>query len=112
MQGRARWEVGSQVEFPMMGTVLWEGQAGIQVLHPVGERSCPAGSTLAPETLSKPPTTGVTPRGEHGVPRATGGGKEKKRIARRWVVVDGGEPLIPHTPADVLVPKSSVQQED
>lgn len=66
----------------------------------------------APETLSKPPTTGVTPRGEHGVPRATGGGQEKKRIARRWVVAGGREPLIPHTPADVLVPKSSVQQED
>lgn len=35
-QGRARWEVGSQVEFPTEGTVLWEWQAGSQVLHPGG----------------------------------------------------------------------------
>lgn len=47
-QGRARWEVGSQVEFPMAGTVLWEGQAGSQVLHPGEGGDMP--SRLNPDT--------------------------------------------------------------
>lgn len=34
-QSRTRWEVGSQVEFPMAGTVLREWQASGQVLHPM-----------------------------------------------------------------------------
>lgn len=102
-QGRARWEVGSQVEFPMLGTVLWEGQTGSQVLQPVGEESCPAGSTQAPETPSKLSTPGVTPRGKQSVPRVAGGGKEERRE---------GQSLVPHTPACVLIPQSSVQQED
>lgn len=47
-QGGARWEVGSQVEFPMAGTVLREGQAGSQVLHPGGGGVMP--SRLNPGT--------------------------------------------------------------
>lgn len=54
-QGRARGEVGSQVEFPMLGTVLWEGQAGGQVLHPVREGSCPVSSTQATRDAIKAP---------------------------------------------------------
>lgn len=47
-QGGARWEVGSQVEFPMAGTVLGEGQAVSQVLQPGGGRAMP--SRLNPGT--------------------------------------------------------------
>lgn len=63
-QDRARREVGGQVEFPVAGTVLWEWQAGSQVLYPVcvcagrggGSwiMSCPTDSTQAPGTPSQP----------------------------------------------------------
>lgn len=33
MQGEAQGEVGSQVEFPLVGTVFWEWKAGGKVLH-------------------------------------------------------------------------------
>lgn len=108
-QGRARREVGSQVEFPLGGTVLREGQAGSQVLQPVGEESRPAGSTQTPETPSKPSTTGVIPRGKQGVPRVTGGRQEERREGRG---VREGQSSVPYTPACVLSPQSSVQQED
>lgn len=34
MQCEAQGEIGGQVEFPLVGTVLWEWKAGGKVLHP------------------------------------------------------------------------------
>lgn len=68
-QGRTRWEVGSQVEFPMVGTVLWEWQAGSQVLHPKGGRVIPSRLNPGTQIPSKPTTSGVTPRGKQGTLR-------------------------------------------
>lgn len=68
--------------------------------------------TRDPIAVPPPHTTGIIPRGKHGVPRVMGGGKERK-MARGWVSAGReGQPLIPYTPACVLISQSSVQQED
>lgn len=114
-QGGARGEVGSQVEFPMLGTVLWEGQAGGQVLHPVREGSCPASSTQATRDAIKAPHYWGNFQRQVQTAKGDEKGKEERRDGKgvTWAVTGReGQPAVPYTPADILVPQRSVQQED
>ena len=111
-QDRARREVGGQVEFPMAGTILWEWQAGSQVLYPVcvcvqgveGEldnvmpnrlNSGTRDPITAPETRVTPPRQAESTDDPRAKQEMRGG------LGSPWH----------HTPAGVLVPQASVQQE-
>lgn len=66
-----------------------------------------------PEMPSKPPTTGVTSRGECRLPKMTKKVRRRGGMARDQAVMGReGQPVVPYTPAGVLVPQRSVQQED
>ena len=107
-QDRARREVGSQVEFPMVGTVLWEGPAGSQVLYPVCVWGGGRGKgNVMPNRLNSgtrdpitAPETRVTP------PRQAQSTEDPK--AKQEMQGGPGSPWH-HIPAGVLLPQSSVQ---